>query len=247
MRSRIHFAFRNTKENTMKKISKKTIAILFAIVGLLVAGVVVLGSIYDTHYLLPRGKEAPPISVIDLTHAPLDQVVSTNLEQATDLPSSGTPTGPIKTLPQKSGNRLLIPSIKVDAAIENVGLTSSGDMETPLRLANVGWYKYGTKPGDMGSAVISGHVDNSFALPAVFYHLKEIKKDDAVYVTDANGKQLHFIVTDTRSYSLAEAPGDAIFNDASERYLKLITCEGTWTNGKYAYDHRIVVTAVLAV
>jgi sortase A len=53
--------------------------------------------------------------------------------------------------------RLQIPSIKVDAAIQYVGLTGSGSMEVPQGRADVAWYKFGPRPGDLGSAVIAGH------------------------------------------------------------------------------------------
>ncbi len=143
-----------------------------------------------------------------------------------------------------SGPRLVIPAIGVNAPLESVGLDGVGNMATPYHLRNVGWYEYGTPIGDVGSAVIAGHVDNAFGAPAVFYHLKELKEGDAIYVAKANGEKIRFLVTDVASYSVETAPVEAIFNDKSgQRLIRLITCEKT---GSLRYDDRIVVTAVLA-
>lgn len=155
-------------------------------------------------------------------------------------------SAPTPALPKKAATaRLSIPSIKVNAAIESVGINQNGEMDTPLRLADVGLYKYGTMPGQVGSAVIDGHVDNGLSLPAVFYNLKKVQKGDDVYITNPDGTQLHFAVTSIDDYELATAPVEQIFHDTSGRLLKLITCEGTWSGLGYAYDHRVIVTAEL--
>src|SRR6185295_11855712 len=43
--------------------------------------------------------------------------------------------------------RLKIPSIKVDAAIEYVGIASDGNMDAPKGPDNVAWFEPGTRPG----------------------------------------------------------------------------------------------------
>lgn len=148
---------------------------------------------------------------------------------------------------KKSNPRISIPSIGVDAPIDAVGNNLKGEMEVPSHLSDVGWYEYGTSIGGVGSAVIAGHVDNGLALPAVFYHLHEVKVGDKITVTTNQGTDLTFSVTDVSDYPLTEAPREAIFHDTSgKRLLRLITCERTGgSNGTYSYDNRIVVTASL--
>ncbi len=137
--------------------------------------------------------------------------------------------------------RLLIPSIAIDAKIQEVGIGKSGAMAVPTNYSDVAWYKYGTVPGHLGSAVIDGHVDNGFALPGVFKHLSDIAIGDDVYVIDANEKKLHFVVTDVEAYPYTSVPSDLIFNAHGAARLNLITCEGSWVPGDKTYDHRLVV------
>lgn len=141
--------------------------------------------------------------------------------------------------------RLEIPAIKVDAKIQEVGVTKKGNMATPNNFVDVGWYKYGPVPGSRGSAVIAGHVDNGIALPAVFSKLKELKKGDDIYITTADGEPLHFKVTGTTEYDF-NAKADEVFTDSSGKLLKLITCSGVWVQKYRTHDKRLVVSAVLA-
>lgn len=54
---------------------------------------------------------------------------------------------------------LYIPSIHLTAPIEPVGIDATGAMAVPPGTSNaVGWYEYGTIPGQRGSAVIDAHV-----------------------------------------------------------------------------------------
>lgn len=145
-----------------------------------------------------------------------------------------------------TSSKLVIPKIKVDSKIEKVGLTYAGNMAAPHNLTNVGWYKYGTAPGQTGSAVIDGHVDNGLSLPAVFKHLKELQKGDDVYITNESGKTLHFIVTLAQIYPYKEVPLQLLFNRSSGRYLNLITCDGGWVPSDKTADHRVVVYTELA-
>ena len=145
---------------------------------------------------------------------------------------------------QASSFSISIPSISLNAPVEYVGLTATGDMATPARLADVGWYEYGTAPGDVGSAVFAGHVDDALGLPAVFAKLGDVKVGDDIYITTKDGTQLHFVVTDSTIYNVKTAPVKEIFHDTSgQKLIKLITCSGTIENGTLSYTDRLVVTA----
>jgi sortase A len=141
------------------------------------------------------------------------------------------------SVPQK----ILIPKIKLDTDVEEVGLTYEGNMATPKKFKNTGWYKYGTLPGQDGSAVIDGHVDNGLSLPGVFKHLKELEVGDDVYVINEAGQNLHFKVFDKQTYYYTEVPRTLLFNKKGDAYLNLITCDGTWLPEVKTDDHRVVV------
>ena len=129
--------------------------------------------------------------------------------------------------------------------MQDVGTNGAGDMSDPSNFTDVAWYKYGTVPGQIGSAVIDGHVDNGLSLAGVFKHLKDIQSGDDIYVVTESGQKLHFVVSSVDSYPYKDAPTAQIFEQNDKAYLKLLTCTGAWVPGDRTYDHRLVVTAVL--
>lgn len=142
------------------------------------------------------------------------------------------------TYPQK----LRIPSIKVDAKIQYVGVTKNGNMATPTNFTDVGWFQSGIVPGDKGSAVIDGHVDNGLAWPAVFASLDNLNIGDDIYIDTIGGSILHFKVINMKNY-YANAGMAEIFSQNDGNYLKLITCAGVWSILHRTHDQRVVVTA----
>ena len=222
----------------MSKTFKKIITSVFAVVvvALLVMLAVRAGS---RGMFISSSEITPALVAVDVPPS-----LETPADTSGDAPSR-EPSSPGSS-PRMSLPRLRIPSIGVSALIESVGTTPTGKMDIPLRIADVGWYKEGTPIGGIGSAVIDGHVDDTFGLPAVFAHLSDLKNNDDIYVTTTKGTELHFKVTDVSDYSLVDAPVGDIFNDTSgARLIRLITCKGSWDNGTYSYDHRVVVTAQL--
>lgn len=147
--------------------------------------------------------------------------------------------------PSEKPARLLIPAIDVDATIQDVGIGKTGNMAVPTNYTDVGWYRYGTVPGQVGSAVIDGHVDNGAGLAAVFKRLSELKTGDDIYVETQTGRRLHFRVQDIGHYALEDVPREQLFNAADAPRLNLITCEGTWIPSRKEYDERVIVYSVL--
>lgn len=137
--------------------------------------------------------------------------------------------------------RVQIPKLGIDAKVQEVGVTVSGNMGVPSNFTDVGWYKYGVAPGGTGSAVIAGHVDNGLGLSGVFKKLGDLQEGDEVIIERKDGKRLTFIVTEKRSYQYNEVPTGIVFNPAGSTRLNLITCEGSWVKSAKTYDQRLVV------
>ncbi len=150
-----------------------------------------------------------------------------------------------KNDPDSFPTRLVIPKISVDANVQNVGVTFKGNMGTPNNYTDVGWYKYGPLPGEMGSAVLAGHVNNGLALAGVFYDLNKVAVGDDIYITTEGGENLHFIVREMNTYAFNDKNND-VFTEDDGKLLKLITCAGTWVSQLRTHNERLVVTAVLA-
>ncbi len=100
-------------------------------------------------------------------------------------------------------------------------------------------------PGQKGSAVIDGHVDNGGKVPGPFKHLKDVKAGDKIEIDAANGSRLSFTVIRSDIYKTSAFPNEAVFHDTSGKLLKIITCNGTFVRSLGTYDHRLVVTAAL--
>ena len=67
-----------------------------------------------------------------------------------------------------------------------LGLDPTGALEAPRDFSVAGWWTGGSRPGEVGPAVIAGHVDSKTG-PAVFYELGRLHKGDAVYVRLRDG------------------------------------------------------------
>ena len=144
--------------------------------------------------------------------------------------------------------RLLIPTIGINASIEAVGVTPEGDLAVPARnpWENVGWYSSGPRPGQLGSAVIDGHLDRPGGSPAVFWRLRDVQVGDNVMVIDGTGTTLRFHVTAIALYPPQNAPIQQIFGNNSGSYLNLITCAGDWIPSQHQTTLRLVVYTSLA-
>jgi len=141
--------------------------------------------------------------------------------------------------------RLRIPSLGVDAHVQDVGIAKSGRMAVPSNYTDVGWYRYGPAPGSVGSAVLDGHIDNGFGLGGVFRRLGELRPGDEILLETAGGEELRFVVEEASVYEVADVPVDRIFNRNDAARLNLITCEGVWDGESRSYSERLVVYAVL--
>ncbi|WP_285768045.1 sortase [Peribacillus sp. SI8-4] len=133
-----------------------------------------------------------------------------------------------------------IPSIEVDASIEQVGLLETGEMAAPSTEDGVAWFEPGAKPGAKGNAILAGHVDSKTG-PAIFYHLKDLETGDEITVTDKQGTKLTFVVKKKKSYPRDKAPLNEIFGYSKGRQLNLITCTGTFDRSKGTHQERLVV------
>ncbi|MDB5188404.1 MAG: peptidase family protein [Candidatus Nomurabacteria bacterium] len=139
--------------------------------------------------------------------------------------------------------RLSIPRIKVDAAIESVGLTADGAMGVPQGPADAAWFNLGAIPGEQGTAVIDGHSGWANNIPAVLDDLYKLKKGDSIIVTDAQGVATTFIVRDMHTYDPNADAATVFTSTDGASHLNLITCAGDWNPTLKTHSSRLVVFA----
>lgn len=135
---------------------------------------------------------------------------------------------------------LRIPKINLETNIVTLGLNADGTIEVPKGYTEVGWYKNGPTPGEIGPAVILGHVD-SYKGPAVFYHLGELQPGDQFEVVRKDGTTATFEVTESHRYSQNDFPTQLVYGDIPYAGIRLITCTGIYDHGIQRYSHNLVV------
>jgi hypothetical protein len=160
--------------------------------------------------------------------------------EVSGLPGQLTPPGPASP-----PLRLTIPSIGVTTRLLRLGLEADGSMQVPVDFDRAGWFAKGPTPGQVGPAVIAGHVDSRTG-PAVFYRLRELRAGDTVQVERADGTRLRFVVEDARRYPKTSFPTAAVFGPAPWAALRLVTCGGDFDRSARSYRDNLVVFARLA-
>jgi sortase (surface protein transpeptidase) len=141
--------------------------------------------------------------------------------------------------------RLQVPAIGVDSTLMPLGLTADGSLEVPPSGFPAGWFTGGPKPGEVGPAVMAGHVDWGGS-KGVFYDLRSLKPGDRITVTRADGSTVDFAVVSVQQFPKDAFPTDAVYGDLDHPGLRLITCGGSFDRRARSYVDNIVVFADLA-
>ncbi len=139
--------------------------------------------------------------------------------------------------------RLKIPKLNIDAGLDYVGLTPTGELGVPKGPASAGWYVLGPRPGEKGNAVIDGHFGYKDNIPAIFDNLHALQKGDNLYVEDEKGKTVTFVVRELRTYGQNEDASSVFIPSDTKAHLNLITCQGIWNSAQRSYSNRLVVFA----
>jgi len=136
--------------------------------------------------------------------------------------------------------RITIAAIGVDTQVDTLGLQPDHEVMVPTNTRVVGWYKDGPPPGQMGSAVILGHVDSTQG-PGVFFWLKSLKVGDHIRTVLADGVVTTFSVTKVVQYSKSSFPDRLVYGSHGTRSLQLVTCGGTFDHATGHYESNVVV------
>lgn len=175
------------------------------------------------------------LDIISL-HEVSENEIATSIRGANPHATSAAPKKHYTSKPV----RLFIPAIGLDTSIDGMGVNSAGEMDVPDgNSPHVGWYKYGTIPGNIGSAVIDAHVF------AAFENLNDVLVGSSIFVMNEAGEKLEFKVEETQVYERGSLSANTLFNRKDARRLNLITCAGSPTADGSTYTHRLVVYTTL--
>lgn len=137
-----------------------------------------------------------------------------------------------------------IPGIDVHSTdIVDLGLADDGSIEVPRDASSPGWFTPGPAPGQLGPAVIAGHVDSTTG-PAVFYRLGQLRPGDRVEVTRADGTVAAFSIDRVLTFEKDDFPTRAVYGATTRAELRLITCSGDYDDDT-GYDSNTVAFAHL--
>jgi hypothetical protein len=125
------------------------------------------------------------------------------------------------------------------------GIPTERPRYLPSSVAVAGWYDLDPRPGQLGPAVILGHVD-SYTGPAVFFRLRSLLPGDIITVR-SGGQTLRFAVTKLLTYARDHFPTMAVFGSTPDPELRLITCSGPFDRSTGHYTDNLVVFAIRTV
>jgi sortase (surface protein transpeptidase) len=137
---------------------------------------------------------------------------------------------------------LTIPRIGVHTDLITLGRTPQGTLQVPSSTTVAGWYGGGPRPGEIGSAIIVGHIDSTQG-PGVFFRLRLLRAGNLVYVRRSDGTLAVFRVTEQRMYPKSDFPTQRVYGPAPDAELHLITCGGTFDSATGSYLSNVVVYA----
>ena len=160
-----------------------------------------------------------------------------------DSPVGGSTKGLKPSIP----TRISIPSLGVRAKIIEVGQAADGSIATPDAdpVEAAGWYRLGPTPGEVGTAVIVGHVDTD-SQPAVFHSLTELRTGKLIEVDREDHRVATFTVESVETFPKTSFPAGRVFDSTDRARLVLVTCGGSWVGGHIGYSDNVIVFATLA-
>jgi hypothetical protein len=140
--------------------------------------------------------------------------------------------------------RVRIPAIGVDSELMDLGVQDDGTLEVPPTGFPAGWFTGAPTPGELGPAVIAGHVDWAGSA-GVFAHLRDVVVGDEVTVAREDGSSAVFRVSQVGQFPKDAFPTAAVYGDLDHAGLRIITCGGDFDRAAHSYRDNTVVFADL--
>lgn len=176
------------------------------------------------------------------THATVGLVGSSSVYAAPVI-STPAPVEP-KTMSHSEPMSLRIPNIEINTSLVPVGVQATGEIAMPDGFDIAGWYTHGPTPGELGPAVIVGHVDSTKGI-AVFWRIRELVPGDLLYIDRQDGTTATFKVDSIQQYPQDQFPTSEVYGNIDYAGLRVITCGGTFNTVTHHYSDNTVVYASL--
>ncbi len=151
-----------------------------------------------------------------------------------------------KFLPKSEPTHISIASVGINTDVRSVGKADDGTIELPpLFDWTTGWYKYSPTPGELGPAIIVGHVD-TYKGVSVFWRLRDVQPGDVIEIARADGTVVKFKVEALKQFDQSNFPTAEVYGNIDHAGLRLITCGGAFDKTTEQYTQNTVVYASVA-
>ncbi len=165
---------------------------------------------------------------------------------ASPPPSVGP--APIQPVASALPTGLRIADAGVNSGLKAVYTQPDGTLDVPVDIGMPGWWAQGALPGDVGPAVIVGHVD-SYVGPGVFFRVRSMKPGQLVEVSRADGSTVVYAIDGIREFAKDKFPTALVYGRTPTAVLRLVTCGGAFdrSTGHYldnvvAFGHLVRIT-----
>ena len=210
------------------------------------AGVLLTSLVLGTTACAPESLPATapdPVATSAQTAAPqIPATTSPTPAPSAEASTSAPAAKPVKpasegpVLAESAPVSLQVPQVGINTSLVPLGQAADGTMEIPGGQPGDpgGWYKYSPTPGELGPAVILGHVNNLASPQGLFFRLHEMKPGEQFSVTRADGTVAVFEVDKLEVVKKATFPTLAVYGNTNRAEIRLITCGGLDTSsGEY--------------
>ncbi|HEY3469685.1 MAG TPA: class F sortase [Amycolatopsis sp.] len=161
-------------------------------------------------------------------------------------PVAVDPRPAVAALPKSEPVSIDIPKIDARSSLVPLGLNPDNTIQVPpvTTPLQAGWYTYAPTPGEVGPAIVLGHVDGNHQ-KGIFFRLKELAPGDRVEIARKDGTTASFEVTKVHQVPKETFENEGVYDDTAGPELRLITCGGVFDRTAHNYVDNIVVYAKL--
>jgi sortase (surface protein transpeptidase) len=163
-------------------------------------------------------------------------------ETAQPAPAPAAAAAPAAGLPRSVPVSVDVPSIGAHSSLVPLGLNADKTVQVPPvdQPLQAGWYSYGPTPGQVGPAVVLGHIDGNHQ-KGIFWRLHEVKKGDQIVVGRQDGSKATFTVSKVDQIAKQSFPTEAVYGNTTAPEIRLITCGGAFDASAHSYLDNIIV------
>lgn len=215
--------------------SRRAVATFVAFVPAFLAGAGVLA-------LTSKGSPPLPPPSEQALEAPASDLPSTQRQARrfvtgrSGQPADPSTIRPLQRRPAKPAS-ISIPSARIESDVVEVGAADDGILVPPA--AQVGWFRLGPRPGEIGRAIVIGHLDSAEGT-AAFTSLTAVEEGGRVVVIDREGERHPYEVAGMLDVAKSDFQAEQVYESRGRAELVLITCGGAFDPDTGYADNLIV-------